>query len=297
MTSLYVTSALYGVGTGIWIDALAKINDPGPAVVLPIVLGAAMPIGAFFWDDRGGPLHRGVPASISTGLILGAVEGVAISGAQWQFTREQNKDWSFQTQTTVTFLFATGGGVGGWAFGEWLRPDPRSLGFIANGAAWGTVSGIGLGVASSGDTSPTTTSLTKAGDGAAIGGLIGYNALFVAAGALSTVHTPSWSSQKYMWGGYLLGALAGCLVFPFYLFVDNGGEKLKHGFIGPALGGLAGVGIAGALTWDLKDPEDQGRTGAWKPPVDLSLAPTPRIDPALGVVTPQGTMVSASGTF
>jgi hypothetical protein len=285
MTALYVTSALWGIGSGIWLDSLFKITDPGAAIIMPLVLGAAAPVGAYFWDSQAGPLHRGVPASVAAGLSLGAVEGIAIAGVQWQFNREKDKDWSFATQTTVTWIFATGGGVGGWAFGEWLRPDPRSMGFIAGGAGWGTLSGIGIGFAA-----------TKSdfSDGAAVGGLIGYNVGLVAAGAISIAHTPSWESQKYMWLGYGGGALLGCLVFPLYLFSDS---DAKHGFIGPALGGLAGVGLAGALTWDLKDPDDK-RAQAFKPPFDISLAPTPRIDPAISLgESPQGTMLTGFGTF
>ena len=285
MTFLYVTSGLYGVGSGIWLDALFKIKDPGLAAIMPLTLGAAAPIGVFFWDDYGGPLHRGVPASIATGLTLGAVEGVAIAGLQWQHTREKGDDWSFQTQTTVTWIMATGGGVGGWAFGEWLRPDPRSLGFIASGAGWGAVSGTLLGAGVSG-------SAWK--DGASIAGLIGYNVGIFGTGAISILHTPSWESQKYMWMGYGIGTLAACLVYPFYLFVED--AEVKRGLVANALGGLAGAGIAGALTWDLRDPEDAPRAGHWKPPFDIAVLPAPRLDPAQSA-TPQGAMLAGYGTF
>ena len=287
MTALYVTSILYGVGSGIWLDALFKIKDPGVAVIMPIAFGAAAPIGAFLWDDQGGPLHRGVPSMISTGLVLGAVEGVAISGVQWQYGREKEKDWTLQTQTSVTWIMATAGGVGGWAFGEWLRPDPRSMGFILSGSGWGTLSGTMLGIAVSGKDWK---------DGASVAGLIGYNVGLVGAGALSIAHTPSWQSQKYMWMGYGLGALAGCLIFPFYLFSD---ADAKHGFIGPSLGGLAGVGIAGALTYDLKDPDDK-RGKIFKPPFDVGVLPAPKLDPALGGgvgTSPGGAMLTGYGTF
>ena len=80
----------------------------------------------------------GVPSSIATGLLLGGVEGMAISGLQWQLTGNGGPDtWKFHTWTSVTFVTATVGGVGGWAFGEWLRPDPRSLALISSGAGWG----------------------------------------------------------------------------------------------------------------------------------------------------------------
>jgi hypothetical protein len=287
MTALYVTTALWGVGTGIWLDSLAKIKDPGVAIIMPIAFGAAAPIGAYFWDDQGGPLHRGVPASVSAGLALGAVEGLAVSGTQWQYTRNRNKDWPFATQTTVTWIFATGGGVGGWAFGEAVRPDPRSMGFIVSGAGWGAASGTMIGIAASGKDWK---------DGAAVAGLIGYNVGIVGAGAISLAHTASWESQKYMWLGYLGGALVGCLVFPLYLFSD---ADPKHGFIGPALGGIAGVAIAGALTWDLKDPGDK-RGQTFKPPVDFAIMPPPRLDPRMGAtqdVIPSGGVLTGFGTF
>jgi hypothetical protein len=284
MTALYVTSALWGVGSGIWLDALFKIDNPGGAIVMPLVLGAAAPIGAFFWDDQGGPLRKGVPSSLATGLVLGAVEGIAISGVQWQYNREKNKDWSFQTQTTVTWIFATGGGIGGWAFGEAVRPDPRSMGLIGGGAGWGALSGAMVGIAVSGKDWK---------DGASVAGLVGYNAGILGAGALSLAHTPSWESQKYMWMGYGAGALIGCLVFPFYLFAKD--SDPKTGFIAPALGGIAGVGIAGALTYNLKDPEDR-RGKRFKAPFDVAVLPAPRLDPTQGQ-SPGGAMITGMGTF
>jgi hypothetical protein len=272
MMAMYITGGLYGVGSGIWLDAIFKIKDPGVAIILPITLGAAVPVGFYFWDDQGGPLHRGVPASIATGLVLGGVEGIAIAGTQWQYTRDDGKDWSFATQTTVTWIFATGGGVGGWAFGEWIRPDPRSMGFIASTSGWGAISGSFLGVALSG---------RDWKDGASVAGLIGYNVGIASGGALSIIHTPSWRAQQYMWAGYGIGALAGCLVFPFYLFVDD--ADAKRGFIGPSLGGLAGAALMGAFNYDLKDPEDgpprTSKTERWKQPFDVAITPGPALTP------------------
>src|SRR5207237_869932 len=157
-------------------------------------LGAAAPIGAYFWDDYT-PFHRGVPASIATGLSLGALEGIAIAGTQWQHTSGPDT-WSFATQTTMTWLMSTGGAARGWAFGEALRPDPRSLGFIASGAGWGAISGTLFGAALGGPGSDWK-------DGASIAGLIGFNAGIVATGALSISYVPSWRTQKYMWYGFL----------------------------------------------------------------------------------------------
>ncbi len=271
MMALYVTSSLYGVGTGIWLDALFKIDDPAAAVIMPIGFGAAAPIGVWAWDRYGGPLHRGVPASTATGLVLGGLEGMAIAGTQWQYTRDDDKDWSFQTQTTVTWIMSTGGGIGGWAFGEWLRPDPRSMTFIVSGAGWGAISGSLIGIAAQGRHDDWK-------DGSSVAGLIGYNVGIVGGGAISILHTPSFNSQKYMWAGYGVGALVGCLVFPFYLFQDD--PVVKRGLIGPAIGGLAGAGLVGALTWDMRDDDGTHPTNAvWKPPFDLSMTPVPALVP------------------
>jgi hypothetical protein len=275
MAVLYGTSIAYGVGTGIWIDGLGKISDPGIAFIAPLAFGAAMPVGVYFLDEYT-TLHRGVPASISAGLALGAVEGMAISGTQWQQSGNGGPNsWGFGTQATVTFLLASGGGVGGYAFGEWIRPDPRSLAFIGDGAAWGAISGslFGAGVVS-GDWK----------DGSSVWGLVGYNAGILAAGAISVAgYVPSWRTQQAMWLGYLLGTAATSVVYLFYIGSDS---DPRHGLIANSLGGLAGVGVAYALAGSMKDP-DQTSSSGWKPPFHLALAPTPH----------GGVAMTAMGTF
>ncbi len=272
MAVLYGTSAAYGIGTGIWIDALGKVTDPGIAFIAPLAFGAAGPIGVYFLDEAT-TLHRGVPASISAGMMLGAVEGLAISGTQWQLSDASN-NWSFRTQTTLTWLLASAGGVGGYAFGEALRPDVRSLGFIASGAGWGALSGSLLGAGLSG---------RDWKDGASIAGIIGYNAGILATGALSIRYVPSWQTQKYMWLGFLGGTAAASIVYVFYLFSDS---DPKHGLIANSVGGLAGVGLAAALTANMKD-DDGGKGGAWSPPFQLGFAPLPH----------GGAAVNAYGAF
>ena len=277
MGFLYGTSIAYGIGTGIWIDAIAKITDPGPAVIAPLAFGAAMPIGAYFWDDYD-TFHRGVAGSIATGLFLGGVEGIAISGLQWQMTGNGGPHtWGFSTQTTVTFLTATGGGVGGYFFGEWLRPDPRKLSFIASGAGWGSISGalFGAGI------TPRRLNQPDADwkDTTAVTGFIGYNLGIAATGALATMYTPSYEMQKYMWLGFAGGTAAGSVVYIFYAFSD---APPWHGLIANAAGGLAGMGLAGILAANMSDdsPPPPAQPGmpppaprAFLPPVHLGFSP------------------------
>jgi hypothetical protein len=258
MAYLFGVGLAYGVGTGIWIDAQAKINDPGIAFLPALAFGAAVPIGLYVWDQQQ-EFDRGVPSSIATGLLLGGIEGMAIDGLQWQLTGNGGPNtWSFSTWTTITFVAATAGGVGGYAFGEWLQPDPRRLGLIASGAGWGATTGIlfGSGVVG-GDWK----------DGAAVWGFAGYNAGILATGAIATVYVPSWQTLRYMWLGDVIGTIATTPVYLFYL----GGGDARHGLIANAAGGLAGIGVAAALTWNMTDSPG---AASWVPPFQLAFEPT-----------------------
>jgi hypothetical protein len=242
-----------------------------------------MPIGVYFWDDYA-QLHRGVPSSISTGLTLGALEGIGIAGTQWAHSGEGGPNtWNFATQATVAWSLSTVGGVGGYAFGEWLRPDPRSLGFISSAAGWGAIAGTLFGAGlGSGDWKP----------GASVAGLVGYNAGILAAGALSIWYVPSWQTQKWMWIGFAGGTAATSIVYFFYI---GSRADPRHGLIANAVGGVAGLGLAGALTAGMSDPGSPViRPGyGWTPPVQFGV--TPVTNPTSGQRS--GAVLSAMGTF
>ena len=72
-----------------------------------------------------------------------------------------------------------------------------------------------------------------------------------------------------MWVGYGAGTAAGFLVYPFYLFSD---ADVKHGLVANAIGGVAGAALAGVLTWNFKD-SDQQRAEGWKAPFQMGLMP------------------------
>jgi hypothetical protein len=73
--------------------------------------------------------------------------------------------------------------------------------------------------------------------------------------------------MKAMWAGYAIGALAGCIVYPFYL--ANPEADPRHGLVANAVGGLAGLVVGAALTYNSKDPGQ----GTWKPPFQVGVAP------------------------
>ena len=272
MLLLYGTSVAWGIGSGIWVDMLANVSDPGMAFIAPLAFGAAAPIAMYLWDNYD-HFDRGVPSSIATGLTLGAIEGIAISGTQWQNTGNGGPStWSFQAQSTLTWAISTVGGIGGYFFGEYAQPDPRTISFIVSGAGWGAMSGalLGAGGESPGWWGGSGTNAPQSfGDGASVGGLVGYNAGILATGVASLAGwVPSWRTQQAMWLGYLLGTAGASLVYLFYI----GQPDVHHGMIANGLGGLAGVGVAAAVTANMKDAPS---AKAWTPPFQLGLAPAP----------------------
>ncbi len=261
MLYLYGTGIAYGVGSGIWTTRSERLAIR-PLPFCPRSLWAPQcRFGIFVWDQND-TFDRGVPSSIATGMLLGGVEGMAVSGLQWQLTGNGGPNsWGFSTWTTLTFVGATAGALGGYGFGEWLQPDPRTLSFIASAAGWGTLAGVlfGAGVVG-GDWS-------NGASGSAVGGFAGYNTGILAAGVLSTVYVPSSQTLKYMWLGELLGTAATLPVYAFYV----GGGDPRHGLVANAVGGLAGLGIATALTANMTDGP---ATASWSPPFQVAFSPS-----------------------
>lgn len=299
MIYLYGTGLAYGIGTGIWLDVLAapsgtnmgmpsKGLDPAVATIAPIIFGAAVPLGMFLWDYID-PFRPGVPASMATGMWLGLLEGVAISGVQ-QATADQAGRWNLQVASTVPFITTTVGGVGGYFFGRWLEPDPRGVAFIGEGMAWGAATGVMMGIGISNDAKGG--SEKSSGDGASVGVLLGANIGIVATGALvAGGYQPSWQAQKWMWLGYGIGAAAPSFIYLAYIGSD---KDPKHGLIANALGGVAGLTVAAIIARNLSDDEPTLPPGTpkttqkpWQPPFMISAAPLPQ----------GGAMINAFGSW
>jgi hypothetical protein len=71
-----------------------------------------------------------------------------------------------------------------------------------------------------------------------------------------------------MWLGDVLGTL---VTTPVYLFYIGSSAEPRHGLIANAVGGLAGIGLAAALTANMTD---DGATTSWMPPFQLAVGPT-----------------------
>lgn len=237
MGYLYATSAAWGVGTGIWIDALANLGDPGLMAIAPVVLGIAAPATVFVLD-RTMNIPKGLPSSIATGMLLGAGEGLGISSYQYVKAYDSNT-WGFTGLATAEFLGATIGGAAGAGLYFLGHPSPKTNIFLASGALWGTAIGTQFGGGASNGSWGAYTN-----DGLALGGLIGFNLLAGGAGALSTVWIPSYNQLGWMWGGYGIGTAVSLPVYIFYAAAPD--YDPRRGLIFQGVAGTLGL-VAGAL--------------------------------------------------
>ncbi len=231
---LYVTSAAYGAGIGVWIDAEAEVDNPGIAIIAPALIGAAMPLGVFFADLAMDDMPRGLPAAIATGLWLGAGLGAQV-WAIGSATGSSSDDWGFAAFGRSEFIGATAGGVLGTLAGVLMEPSPKTSMLVLSSVTWGSLVGAAFGgAASQGDWS-------RANDAVTVGGLVGYGVGFLGSAGASLGWVPSWSQLGAMWAGFGIGVVATTPIYLVYLAVPEADPRT--GLIAQGLGGLIGVGV------------------------------------------------------
>lgn len=249
--ALYVTTAAYGVGIGIWLDAEFELSDPSLLLIPPTALGVAAPLAAYILNHP--PAPRGVPGAIAAGLFIGAGEGVGIAGLQMVTSDDP---WGFTGMARAAAIGSTLGGIGGYALGELQRPSPNISAFATSGVVWGTLIGSAVGLGAS----EPDVGFDRADDWMVRGGLAGFNAGLVVTTALSTAFVPTLDQLSWMWLGGGIGALASLPVYLFYLRDDGPPAKrgllftattttigiVAGGVFGPQLGGV-GLGAASSM--------------------------------------------------
>lgn len=270
--TLYGVSIAYGAGLGIWLDAEANVKDPGVALIMPAVLGVAAPVGVYFLDQPSMP--SGMPASIAAGLALGAGEGVGI--ASYQFvSADKAHAWGFRGLSRATALGATLGGIGGYALGYYVDPDPQSSVAVSSGAAWGAFLGGAFGYGAS----KAGVGYGLANDDAGLGGLVGYNVGMAAMAGLTMLYEPSWSQLGWMWAG---GGIGAAVSLPVYLFYAGSSSPAKRGllFTGTAVtlgiiaGGVFSAGSGSSSGVGSAQPDrERGAPGPHRLAVLTSVAP------------------------
>jgi len=239
--ALYATSVAYGVGMGIWVSTEAGLEDPATFLIAPAVLGVAAPVGVFFFDRP--KLKRGVPAAVATGALIGAGEGLGIWSYQ-HVSANKEDEWGFKTLARIEAISSTLGAAGGLALGYFQSPSPKSSLLMSSSVVWGTAIGsmFGYGATSAGQ------GYGLSNDGAALGGLIGFNVGLAASAGLSTVYIPSYKSLGAMWLGAGIGFAAS---LPIYLlYARDGGPPAKRGLIFSGVATTLGIGAGALFTWD-----------------------------------------------
>lgn len=231
---LYVTSAAWGVGMGVWVDAEAKVEDPGLRFIAPVVLGVAAPVGVWIADR--GVMPRGLPSAIATGMIIGAGEGLGIASYQ-HVTADEQSEWSFRGLARAEVVGSIVGGAGLGTLWYFIRQSPKTNMFLASAVVWGT----GIGTAFGGGASNGPWSQTN--DSLGLGGLIGFNVALAGATGLSIAWTPSWNQLAWMWGGLGMGAGVSSLAYIFYAGSES---DPRRGLIFQGVASTLGL-AAGAL--------------------------------------------------
>jgi hypothetical protein len=233
--TLYLTSAAYGIGLGIWLDAELELDDPALVLIPPTLLGVSAPVTAYLLN-RPTP-RRGVPGAIAAGLVIGAGEGLGIASLQMLTSDDP---WGFRGLSRAVAIGSSAGAVAGYAVGVLQEPSPNISAFATSGVVWGSLIGsaIGLGASAEG------LAFSRANDAMGRGGLIGFNVGLVATMALSTAFVPSIDQLSWMWLGGGIGALVSLPVYLLYL--GDGGPPAKRGLLFTATATTLGI-VAGGV--------------------------------------------------
>ena len=275
---LYGTAIAWGIGTGVWLDVEAEIENPGLAIIMPALFGAAAPVGVFIADTALDGFSRGVPAAIATGMWLGGGLGLGIWAVQ-SAVSSGSDEWGFVGLGRAAFVGSVVGGVGGGVIGALVEPSPKTSMFVLSASGWGTLVGGAFGGAAS------EGNWKRANDAVSVGGLIGYGVGLLGSSGASFGWTPSWGQIGAMWAGFGIGAAATTPIYLVYLAVD---EDPRTGLIAQGIGGLIGIG-AGALIGPKDKKSDPNYPGY--PPLSESDLPANSFAQLLGI----GPMVTESG--
>ncbi len=272
---LYLSSIVYGLGTGLLIDLHAE-PDSVAGAILPPLLAAGAAAGGVAVMDSGTGLRYGTAQSISTGMSVGFCQGLAW-GTYFQATSSYSDQMEEETYATMLWGTATAGAVAGGVIGSVNSTTPGRAAFVGSATLWpAVVFGLGAGGLNADDEYRDDNALLASAFGASIGTLGGV----LAAGEVS----PTTARVRFL----DLGAIGGGLAVGGLAMAIRG-EDTEDGseiFLATDLGIVAGLGLAWWLTDDM--PRD---LGAKKRQTGKATI-TPSVMPQLG-----GMGLGAVGTF
>jgi hypothetical protein len=272
---LYLSSIVYGLGTGGWVDVLSEPHS-APGVILPPLLLAGASVGAVALIDSGKGLRYGTAQSISTGMTLGFYQGFAWT-TYYQATSTHYDQMEPKTYVTLLWATTTAGALAGGIIGTVSSATPGRAAFVGSATLWPAILlGFGAAGLSSDNRYRDDHALLATAFGATAGTIGGI----LAAGPVS----PTTARVRFLDLGAIGGGLAvGGLTLAARAESTKDGSEI---FLATDLGILAGLGLAWWLTSDM--PHD---LGAEKPqPAKATVTPT--LLPQRG-----GLGIGALGTF
>jgi hypothetical protein len=274
IAGLYTLGFVYGLGTGLWIDAVTQPESTA-GIVLPPLIGAGLGIAGVAILDSGRGLRYGVPSAISAGLIIGLDEGTVWT--LWNQSQRSGDRWSTQGAASVVWGLSTVGAIAGGLVGSSVPITPGRALFVQAGALWGgAVLGLGMGALAA-DPHGERAGYFAAG----VGTNVGWVGAALAAGSVS----PSSARVQLV----NVGGIAGFLLFGGIYLAAADKNPNVHAEVGAAaLGSAAGLTAAWFITARMA-PDMPRAPNA--PPAAVSNV-VPAITPVQG-----GATVGVSGTL
>ncbi|MBI5515686.1 MAG: hypothetical protein HY909_18030 [Deltaproteobacteria bacterium] len=219
LVTLYGTGLAFGGGTGLWVDALAEIDNARAGVWIPL-LGAGLGVLGAYALDRGEPLRAGRATAMNTGMLLGAAAGLSVA-LQHHDSIDIETDRCFGTGSlacdarfsdrwrargiATSMWLGAGLGLGlGYGVSALTDSSPGSASYVLSAGAWGGLLGLFAGILGRFDNSLGAFWLAGSGVGTAA--------------ALATAHVLRPTQAQTRWldlgvlGGGLLGLGAAVLV-------------------------------------------------------------------------------------
>jgi hypothetical protein len=234
IAGLYTTGLFYGLGTGLWMDALTQPKTNAGAI-LPPLLGAGLGIAGVVALDSGRGMRYGVPSAITAGTFIGLEEGTV--WALWNSSQRSGDHWSTQGAASVVWGMTTVGAIAGGLLGSNVPITPGRALFAQAGALWGgMLGGLGMGALAA-DPHGERAGFFAAG----LGMNVGWIGAALAAGSVS----PSTSRVQLV----NVGGIAGFLLFGGVYLAAADKNPNVHAAVGAAaIGSAAGLTTVWLIT-------------------------------------------------
>lgn len=231
MAELRVAGGALGLLVGINTLMLLDADDPLLFLTIPLFTTVGLVLVTGLLDDGDGMPH-GVPAAISTGVLLGFGDGLLLWGSNRHGIESGAGVMSLLTATTVVGAFAGG------AFGYGMSPTIAESRFVLSAGVWGLWISLMSALA-----------FDSTADGTWMSTLIAYNVGIGTAMLISAITDVSMERVAFTNGALVVGGLLGLMVAGvIYGEADQRERKVDSSVVTAslAIGSTAGL-IAGLL--------------------------------------------------